>query len=273
MSKWPPFAYSYDGSYQGFLTCVYESYVNRELPVCFSTPEDPRISLYPERVVESHGEHGGRVYRSLSQKISKEAQRLVTEGFLTCMPERELRLYEFIRLGYQMGPSIMHALADERVSPVFRAVQHLGGEAHLLKGFVRFSDQGGLLVAEIEPKNRVLPLLQPHFCARYSGEQFAIYDRTHKEALFHRPGDWAIVPMEDFQVTAPGEAELAYRRMWRRFYDTIAIESRENPRCRMSHMPKRYWATMTEFQPENGQPAPLGEGRGMALDGGTGPGA
>ena len=36
----------------------------------------------------------------------------------------------------------------------------------------------------------------------------------------------------------------------RRFYDTIAIRERENPRCRMTHMPKRYWGTMTEFQGE-----------------------
>ncbi|MFQ7855321.1 MAG: DUF4130 domain-containing protein [Eggerthella lenta] len=38
--------------------------------------------------------------------------------------------------------------------------------------------------------------------------------------------------------------------MWRRFYDTIAIEGRENPRCRMTQMPKRFWGTMTEFQNE-----------------------
>ena len=36
----------------------------------------------------------------------------------------------------------------------------------------------------------------------------------------------------------------------RRFYDTIAIRERENPRCRMTNMPKRFWGTMTEFQNE-----------------------
>ena len=48
MDHGTPFAYLYDGSYAGFLTCIYESYVRKELPVSFSTPEDPRISLYPE---------------------------------------------------------------------------------------------------------------------------------------------------------------------------------------------------------------------------------
>ena len=32
--------------------------------------------------------------------------------------------------------------------------------------------------------------------------------------------------------------------------DAIAIKERYNPRCRMGHMPKRYWANMTEFWEE-----------------------
>lgn len=51
-------------------------------------------------------------------------------------------------------------------------------------------------------------------------------------------------------MAPPDEAEARYRLLWKRFYDTIAIRERENPRCRMTHMPKRYWGTMTEFQGE-----------------------
>ena len=107
-----------------------------------------------------------------------------------------------------------------------------------------------MLVGEIAPKNRVLPLLRPHFCARYPEESFVLYDRTHREALFYRPRRWAIVPLEAFRAAAPGREERDFRRLWRRFYDTIAIEGRENPRCRMTQMPKRFWGTMTEFQNE-----------------------
>ena len=49
----------------------------------------------------------------------------------------------------------------------------------------------------------------------------------------------------------------------RRFYDTIAIRERENPRCRMTNMPQRFWGTMTEFQPDEGAlPAPGPRGKG-----------
>ena len=129
-------------------------------------------------------------------------------------------------------------------------MQHLEHEAHQYTGFVRFSELDGALVGEIQPKDRVLPLLRPHFCSRYPQERFVLHDRTHGEALFHRPGPqgWAILPVEDFRMGPAGAEELAYRKLWRTFYDTIAIEGRYNPKCRMTNMPKRYWAMMTEFQ-------------------------
>ena len=43
-------------------------------------------------------------------------------------------------------------LTDDRVAVLTRAVGHLTGEAHLLKGFTRFSEQEGVLVGEIAPK-------------------------------------------------------------------------------------------------------------------------
>ena len=42
-------------------------------------------------------------------------------------------------------------LGDDRVDVLRRAVQHLEEEAHKYTGFVRFSDQGGVLVSEIQP--------------------------------------------------------------------------------------------------------------------------
>ena len=229
---WTPVSYAYDGSFAGFLTCVFASYAHREEPMSFSTPEDGRISLWPERTVDTDEARAQRVYRSLAHRLGQEGRRLAVYGFLTCLEERELHLWRFLRLGYDRGPWVVRDLTDDRVAVLTRAVGHLTGEAHLLKGFTRFSEQEGVLVGEIAPKNRVLPLLRPHFCARYPEESFVLYDRTHREALFYRPRRWAIVPLEAFRAAAPGR------------------EERENPRCRMTQMPKRFWGTMTEFQNE-----------------------
>ena len=200
---WTPVSYAYDGSFAGFLTCVFASYAHREEPMSFSTPEDGRISLWPERTVDTDETRAQRVYRSLAPRLGQEGRRLAVYGFLTCLEERELHLWRFLRLGYDRGPWVVRDLTDDRVAVLTRAVGHLTGEAHLLKGFTRFSEQEGVLVGEIAPKNRVLPLLRPHFCARYPEESFVLYDRTHREALFYRPRRWAIVPLEAFRAAAP----------------------------------------------------------------------
>lgn len=242
------YAYQYDGTFAGFLTCVSESLQRGERPVFFLAPGDGRITLYPQRTVETRRERALAVYRELARRISPEARRLASFGFLTCLPERERVIWTFIRLGLDVGAGVVHRRTDDRVGLLQRAVEGLTGEAHQYKGFVRFSDFGGLLAGEIEPKNRVLPLLRPHFCSRFPHETFLLYDRTHGEGLFHRPGQWTIAPVEAFQMAPPGQRERDCRRLWKTFYDAIAIAQRENPRCRMTHMPKRYWSCMTEFQ-------------------------
>ena len=111
MSQPVQFLYLYDGSFAGFLTCVFESYARAEEPACFSLFDDPRTALWPERAVETDREKAERVYRSLSRRISPEVQRWVRHGFLTCAPEKERRLYDFIRLAYRAGPASFRALS------------------------------------------------------------------------------------------------------------------------------------------------------------------
>ena len=74
-----------------------------------------------------------------------------------------------------------------------------------------------------------------------------IFDENHNAALFHRPGESKIIPLTELTLEAPDEEEQKYRALWQAYYETIAIKARYNPKCRMSHMPKRYWDFMTEF--------------------------
>lgn len=239
--------YYYDGSFEGFLCCIFESYANKEVLTAIYRDEDFLPTLFASRTIQTSREHANRVYRKIV-KCSPYTADLLRKGFLTCLPERELRMYRLVVKLLREGPGFLRNFSDETLYPVAKAVQHLMGEAHLLKGFVRFSELGGVLGSEIEPKNRVLPVLRSHFCARYQNEKFFIYDRTHKEALFYAAGKAVIRPLEDFQMAPPDETEASYRVLWKRFYNTIAIRERYNPKCRMTNMPKRYWGTMTEFQ-------------------------
>ena len=239
--------YYYDGSFDGFLCCIFESYAKKEVLTAIYRDEDDIPTLFASRTISTDKNHANRVFKRVV-KCSHYAGDLLQKGFLTCLPEKELYLYRFVAKLLRDGSNFLRDFSDDTLYPIATAVRHLTGEAHLLKGFVRFSELGGVLGSEIEPKNRVLPLLRSHFCARYQGETFFIYDRTHKEALFYASGKAVIHPLEDFQMAPPDETEAKYRLLWKRFYDTVAIKERENPRCRITNMPKRYWNTMTEFQ-------------------------
>ena len=242
--------YRYDGTFEGFLCCVFDSYVFRELPVQFQDEGHLAQSLFPARWVGTDPRHARRVLVSL-EKIDPYAKELVVKGFLTCVPERERMLYRFIRALYDVGKPLLRQLSDDAVLPLRKAVRRLDGEVHVLKGFTRFSEVEGMLAGEIRPKNRVLPLLRRHFCDRMYNEVFLLYDRSYREALIHKPGQWAIIPLENFKMAAPSVEEAQYRRLWKRFFDTVEIKERHNPKKQMSSMPKRYWGTMTEFQDED----------------------
>ena len=247
---WREIIYQYDGSFDGLLCCVFESYTQKERPTAILRDGDDEPSLFEIRAVATDRVHAQRIYRSL-YKRSLEASPFLRRAFLTCMPDKEMSIYRFIAKFYREGPALLSRLSDDTYLPLLRAVRLLSGEVEQFRGFTRFSDFDGVLGAEIEPKNRVLPMLRRHFCERYRNETFFLYDRTHREALLYSGGVSRIVPLEHFEMAQPDEEEAGYRRLWRRFYDTIAIEARKNEKLRMTHMPKRYWSTMTEFQDED----------------------
>lgn len=239
-------AYRYDGTFAGFLTCAWDALEGGTEPSAFLLPGDG-ATLWEERQVAADQGRARRLYAALSRRVSPAFQKLIARGFLTCLPEKELALLTLIRRGLREGDRVRLDLSDPVMARVNLALTKMWTEWDHLKGFVRFSELDGVLVGEIEPKNRVLPLLAPHFAARYSGERLALYDRTHHEIFLSDRGRWKLLPAEDFRMGPAGSGERAYRAMWRRYYDTIAIEGRTNPKCQSTHLPKRYRHVMTEF--------------------------
>lgn len=238
--------YTYDGSFDGFLCCVFDSVYSGQLPMDILPEEASPLTLVNVRAVGTNPSRAERVRASIPLKISERALDLVMTVFCSCLAQKELRLLEFLLRGYREGGELCSNMGDALMAPLLGAERHLLHEAHLLKGFVRFSDVGGALVASITPKNYVLPFIAHHFAMRYNKEQFMIFDKTNKAALIHQNGKSEIIQVENVEFPEISEDEAKYQAMWKRFYNTIAIEGRENPRCRMSHMPKRYWENMLE---------------------------
>ncbi len=240
--------YRYDGSFEGLLCCVFESYDKNEIPMDIVLHTTPELLLFPGKEIKTDSSNAKRVLTSIPKKMGNDALDFLRHAFLTCLTKKELYILLFLRMGYRYGPSVMTMLSNDVVNILCKAVKHLNNESHLLKGFLRFSIFKNILVAEIEPKNYVLPLLNQHFCERFPEEHYVIHDKTHGMALIYEPYQSIIMPIDTLEFLEPDEEEKIFRKLWQLFYDTIAIKERYNPKCRMSHMPKRYWRFMTEFK-------------------------
>ena len=240
-------AYRYDGTYDGMLCCVFEAFERHERPARILSPADDQLVLFSIKEIETDDAKAARVRRSIPQRISQEVADLVESAMFSCDAQKELIILDFLRLGFRYGPRVINLLANETVCRIQKIVSLMSREAHLYIEFIRFSIVNGVMTSIIEPQNIVLPHLQHHFCSRFGEDAFMIFDKTHGMALVHLPGQTAIIPVDNVELPQPDEQELEYRALWKLFYDTIAIKERYNPRCRMSHMPKKYWKYMTEF--------------------------
>ena len=214
MSARSDVTYVYDGSFEGLLTAVFESFESRELP-CSIVAEDEFVpTLFACKTVDTDPQKADRVRRGL-KNVSADVWNAVRLGYLTCIEDRGTLINDFVHMAMYY-------------------------------------------TSIIEPKNSVLPLLAPHFCDRYPNESFLIYDKTHSQALVWHNRQKMIIPLDGFEQPQAGDEELYFRALWKHFYDTVAIEARYNPRCRMNFMPKRYWNQLPEMDESNSPDAVRG---------------
>lgn len=72
--------YCYDGSFEGFLCCIFESYRNKEVPTAICCDEDFAPTLFAVRSVATDPDHARRVLRKLTI-CSPVCANLVRPGF------------------------------------------------------------------------------------------------------------------------------------------------------------------------------------------------
>lgn len=247
MSDRPTVIYVYDGSFDGLMCCAYESLRRRERPEAVILADEPQQSMFTPVYVDTDCARAEAVMNKIRAVLGERTLAFIKRVSLTCMENKELALLNFLEKSLSRGKSILGDIASEDVQPMLKAVRHLNNEAELLKGFVRFSDMGEVMVSVIEPKNNVLPLLAHHFCDRFPDARLMIYDKGRGEFLICDAGRSRLGYMDDYEPYQVSDEEKNYRALWQSFYETAAIKERYNPKCRAGHMPKRYWAAMTEF--------------------------
>ncbi|MDR3049175.1 MAG: TIGR03915 family putative DNA repair protein [Elusimicrobiota bacterium] len=240
--------YSYDGSFEGFLSCVFESFVHKEIPSDIISEKSPQIPLFDSIKIATDIKKAERLSKSLLNKFGFDIFCLVQNSFFSCLPNKESLILDLIHKLYKNGVKIINDLTDNTILTLTKASENLEGEAHLYKGFVRFKEHKGVLLAVIKPKNSVLHILVHHFIQRLPKEKFLIYDETNNLLCAYSDGKYAISETEKLIMPETSDKEKSYQTLWKKFYDTIAIKERTNHKLRQNLMPKRYWSHLTEMK-------------------------
>ena len=178
--------YLYDGSFEGFLCCVFESFAQHEIPFAVWTPQRETATLYPVRDIETDSARAQRVFSALGRKLGRETEYLVSRDFLSGQEDKELLLIRFLHLAFALGPGTVKRMGHPDVAPLYEMKKSLDWEVDKFQGFVRFEEHDGMLGAVIHPKNYILPLLRGHFCSRFPEESFMIYDAVHQAVLLYQ---------------------------------------------------------------------------------------
>lgn len=243
--------YRYDGSFPGFLCCIFESYAKKELPAAVLPPEEEQLSLFGSRDIPTDMARASRVAAGLA-RLGGEVRKWVYSGFLSCQSGKELILLRLARRCFEQGPGVLSMLGDEEVAAAFRLMRRVRSEAAVFLELIRFEQRGSMLGAVIHPENQVLPLLRAHFCSRLPDEDFLIFDATHGTALLRQRGRVQYLAMTHYEKGLSPE-EQDWQVLWKRFFKALTIEERRNEKLQMSHVPKRYWRDLCEMQLDRGE--------------------
>lgn len=241
--------FAYDGSFEGFLSAVFDSFSMKTIPADIVVFDDMEPSLLKIHYVETNVEHARRVEIGIAKKLGETVLNMVKRAFLFDEKGKENAILLFIHKAFSEGKTIGSKIGDETVNRVYKMCVAVNNEAERFRQFTRFSDSNGALVAVIHPKHFVLPLIKSFFCARIKNEHFMIFDSEHGAALIHTPERTAIIPVENLELPDCSEDRF-YCNLWKNYYRHIAIASRYNPTCRRNHMPKRFWQYLPEVQEE-----------------------
>ena len=124
--------YLYDGSFEGFLCCVFESFLQHEIPFAIWTPERETATLYPIREIATDHARAQRVFASFGKKLGAETESLVTRDFLSGREDKELLLLRFLHLAFALGPGTVKRMGHPDVAPLYEMKKSLDWEVDQL---------------------------------------------------------------------------------------------------------------------------------------------
>lgn len=242
--------YFFDGTKNGLLTCIFESFYDRRIPDDVTT-ECVQCGLLDEIVtIKTDNEKAERVYKCLKNCKTKY---LVSDFNLTFRSGEKKRfkvLFDYLNVAISnKNIDVSKAFALPEIQAFTDLKNRIYTETHRFKGFLRFMEtEKGFYYACYEPDNDITELLIPHFTARLQSP-FIIHDIKRNILALCDGKRYKILNGGDNGVTVfMSESEEIFLDLWQQYYKSINIEERKNLRQMRNYMPERYWKNLSEKQ-------------------------
>lgn len=247
--------YSYDGSWYGLLTVIFEAFNRKETPsVIIKVGENGRSLFLENRTIITDIGRAKRVEKGL-KKTSLLTYKRVFNAFLSEKKNIELMCLEICRLVFKDKSKAESDFRNFSVLKLKQIEKEVSREVHRMHAFVRFQksiDENWY--AFIQPDFNVMPLIGNHFERRYADQKWIIYDLKRKYGLHYDLEKTSFISI-DFQNKVKGgklpksamaKEELQYQGLWQEYFNSVNIKERRNMKLHIQHVPLRYWGLLTE---------------------------
>lgn len=233
-----------DGSEDCFYTAVFDAYKNKD---CLITSErDVQLGLGFEVFDVVTDENKAARVRAKIYALDRGAAEDITLLLKSCNPLKESVAFEYIRLIIESGGAVRGMLANPTVIEMTEIRTRVFGEAHRLKGLLRFMENAdGVLYAPYSPDNDITEILAVHFAARFGAQPFVIHDIKRKLAALYDGNEIVMTRADDAEIYL-SEYESYFQNLWKQYYNSVNIASRPHEKQMRGSMPVRYWKFLPE---------------------------
>lgn len=251
--------YIFDGSYTGFLCCIFEAFEMKEWDAVPTPEKQHQPNMFvPERTIFSDVDKAERIQKALAEKFGVRTSSDFYRAFLSEDVEAFKAVFYIAIVLFKGQTNILQNFGDAAVLYYHQTLKKVSRERHRMKAFIRFSKTNdGLFYAVIEPDFNVLPLILKFFKDRYADQLWMIYDVKRKYGFYYDKHEISEVTLEASEQKelnnsalsiALDERDELFQNLWKRYFKSTNIEARKNMKLHLQHVPKRYWKYLVEKQ-------------------------
>ena len=240
--------YLYDGTLEGFLTAFVAAYADTDAAVA---SEGFQLPLGAEVVtIETDLEKADKAKKRLltfDKHSMHDLSYLLRSGDFN----KDEAAFDYLKLLTEQKRPVMQMLSRDEVRRADDIIRRVGHEIHRMHGFIRFTEtQSGALYAAFSPDNDIVDLLIPHFRARLPRFPFVIHDVKRKKAAVWDTHNSFLAPLDKAEVVISAD-EDGWQNLWKQYYESVNIPSRERLKQMRGYLPVRYMKFMPEFAPKH----------------------